>query len=145
MSPLVGRKTVSESLKTILICVDSYDDSCIKGFVHHGSFDTAQKFQNLMQLLLIIEQVLDITEFPKPTVEKRRFHSFKSSGEEVAYADKEADSQNLKGELATFKVKIMFRQHASWQGSVAWLENNSTEPFRSALELIMLMNSAMTE
>jgi len=145
MSPLVGRKTISESLKTILICVDSYDEACMKGLVYHGSFDEAQKFQSVMQLLLIIEQILDITEYPKPTVEKRRFHSFKDSNEDIVQVNKEFDFKNLKGNLATFKVKIMFRQHASWQGSVSWIENNNTEPFRSALELLMLMNSAMTE
>jgi len=142
---MTGRITVSESLKTILVCVDSYDDFCMKGFVYHSSFDAEKKFENLMQLLLMIEKILEETGFPRPTTEKRRFHSFKISNEEAEVTDKELDFQHQKGKLATFKVKIMFRQHASWQGSVSWMEGNNIAPFRSALELIMLMNSAISD
>ncbi|MBQ2819515.1 MAG: hypothetical protein IKM67_05230 [Clostridia bacterium] len=48
-----------------------------------------------------------------------------------------------KGRLATFSIRLMFRQNASWQGSVSWLEGSSEETFRSALELIFLMKSAL--
>jgi hypothetical protein len=117
----------------------------MKGSMYHSSLDEGKKFQNLMQLLLMIENILEDTGFPKPTTEKRRFHSFKATSEAGEVIDKEHTSQNLQGKLATFRIKIMFRQNASWQGSVSWLEGNSMEPFRSALELLMLMNSAMTD
>jgi hypothetical protein len=145
MAPMTGRTTVSESLKTILVCVDSYDNLCINGCIYHSSFDDGEKFENLMQLLLVIERILESTGYPKPTTEKRRFHSFKSLIEDSEMIDKKFDFQHLKGKMATFKIKIMFRQYASWQGSVSWMEGNNTEPFRSALELIMLMNSAMSD
>ena len=48
-----------------------------------------------------------------------------------------------RGELATFAVRIIFRQNASWQGSVVWLEGEREESFRSALELVLLMDSAL--
>ena len=44
----------------------------------------------------------------------------------------------------TFAVRILFRQNASWQGSVTWLEGNREESFRSVLELIFLMDSALS-
>ncbi|HBU12382.1 MAG TPA: hypothetical protein DEB31_06560 [Clostridiales bacterium] len=44
---------------------------------------------------------------------------------------------------ATFLIQILNRQHATWQGTVKWLENNQEIPFRSELELIRLMDSAM--
>jgi len=37
----------------------------------------------------------------------------------------------------------MFRQHASWQGGVLWVEGKAEQSFRSALELILLMDSAL--
>jgi hypothetical protein len=43
----------------------------------------------------------------------------------------------------TFVVRIMDTQNATWQGTVSWTEENETQPFRSALELIRLMDSAL--
>ncbi|MCL1982860.1 MAG: hypothetical protein FWG53_07250 [Clostridiales bacterium] len=144
MAPMVGRLAVSESLKTILICVDSYEDSCIEGSVFHGSFKDGRRFSNLMQLLLTIEDILDDTGFPKATTEKRRFNTFKQIDRETKIVDGRLDFEALKGKLATFRLKIIFRHNASWQGSVAWMEDNDEEPFRSALELLMLMDSALS-
>ena len=39
----------------------------------------------------------------------------------------------------------MFRQNASWQGNVTWVEKGIEESFRSALELIMLMDSSFAK
>jgi len=145
MSPISGRGFIAENLKTILICVESYEDFCIKGRVYHGLFSDGVKFANLMQLLLIIENIIDDTGFPKSTTEKRRFHTFGQQTRATETADGEADFGMVKGELATFKLKIMFRHHASWQGAIAWLEGSTEEPFRSALEFLMLMHSAMAD
>jgi len=41
-------------------------------------------------------------------------------------------------------ARILFRQNASWQGSVVWVEGRQEERFRSALELVLLMDSALT-
>jgi len=139
-----GRVAVPESLKTIFICVESYEDFCIKGLLYHNSFDEGQKFENLMQLLLMLEKIQEDMGFPRATTEKRGFQSFKSAHKEIGTMDNVFNVQNVKGKVATFKVKIMFRQNASWQGSVSWMEGNRTEPFRSTLELLMLMHSAMS-
>ena len=48
------------------------------------------------------------------------------------------------GDVATFAVRVLFRQNASWQGSVVWLEGKKEEKFRSALELFNLMGSALS-
>ncbi len=42
-----------------------------------------------------------------------------------------------------FLVHIMFRQNASWQGELQWLESDQKVYFRSLLELIELMQEAM--
>ena len=48
-----------------------------------------------------------------------------------------------KGEKATFVINVQYRQHASWQGKVTWLEAKKKCSFRSALELIKLMDSVV--
>ena len=50
-----------------------------------------------------------------------------------------------RGTDATFIVRVMYRQNASWQGEVTWVDRQKKERFRSALELVRLLDSAMSE
>ena len=43
----------------------------------------------------------------------------------------------------TFVVEVIDQQNASWQGSVNWINAGKKENFRSALELIRLIDSAL--
>ena len=54
-------------------------------------------------------------------------------------ADKLQESQQ-----PTFMVKVQYRQNASWQGTIRWLEGNVEKPFRSTLELIKLMDNVVS-
>lgn len=45
----------------------------------------------------------------------------------------------------TFIVKILNRQSSTWQGSVTWVEEQQTQNFRSALELIKMIDGALEE
>lgn len=44
---------------------------------------------------------------------------------------------------ATFLVRILFRQNATWQGTIQWLDGKTNRPFRSLLEMILLINEAL--
>jgi hypothetical protein len=54
-------------------------------------------------------------------------------------------SKNSYKEKNTFIVKLDNRQRDTWQGEVVWADENRTERFRSALELIKLMDEAMNK
>ena len=45
----------------------------------------------------------------------------------------------------TFVVKIKNSQHNTWQGSVLWVDDHNEKNFRSALELLKLLDEAVTE
>ena len=53
----------------------------------------------------------------------------------------------MKSELdkptGTFVVKILDRQNATWQGEVTWIEEQKVQHFRSALELLKLIDGAL--
>ncbi|NBK91634.1 hypothetical protein D5278_06500 [bacterium 1XD21-13] len=51
------------------------------------------------------------------------------------------DLEQKRGGKATFLVRVQYRQRATWQGQVTWLEKNRTVSFRSALELLKLIDS----
>ena len=45
---------------------------------------------------------------------------------------------------STFIVKVENRQNGIWQGQIVWADENRTEHFRSVLEMLKLMEDAMT-
>lgn len=50
-----------------------------------------------------------------------------------------------KSNRKTFVVQILNQQNATWQGLITWTEGQKTQSFRSALELIRLIDSAVEE
>ena len=53
--------------------------------------------------------------------------------------------QDEKGQKGTFIVQVQYRQNTTWQGQVLWAEKNEKEHFRSALELIRMIDNALSE
>ncbi len=43
----------------------------------------------------------------------------------------------------TFLIDIIDQQNASWQGTVQWVNTGKKENFRSALELLRLIDSVL--
>ena len=126
-----------EEYRTTTICIDSYENAVPVGRIYNPYLKEGLVFHSTTQLLLEMERVLDRMNLPASFTASRMFA-----------APPEHDTgpppqQHRPGELATFAVKILFRQHASWQGCVAWLEGRQEQSFRSVLELILLMDSAI--
>ncbi len=46
---------------------------------------------------------------------------------------------------ATFLVRIRCREDHAWQGTAEWIEKKETKSFRSALELIRIIDRAEQE
>ncbi len=44
----------------------------------------------------------------------------------------------------TFLVKILKNENSTWQGSVTWVESQKTVHFRSALELLKMIDKVIT-
>jgi len=45
----------------------------------------------------------------------------------------------------TFEVTVRFQQNSTWQGQIHWIEKNQKQNFRSALEMLKLMDEAVEE
>lgn len=137
----MGARIRGNEYRTTMICVDSYDDGVPAGRFYNPACIEGVPFQSLIQLLVKMEDLLDGMSFPQAFMVTRTFSKREpDSGERDVSAGMER-----KGQLATFAVRILFRQNASWQGSVSWLEGEREESFRSVLELVLLMDSAMQE
>ena len=115
--------------RTKIVCVDEYQDSILSGRLYHPCLSEGDSFRSLMEFFRKMEDLLDGMQFPQSFTAVRSF------------SDPGADMRE--GRCATFAVRVLFRQNASWQGSVSWLEGSREESFRSALELAFLMDSAL--
>lgn len=51
----------------------------------------------------------------------------------------------VKGSKGTFLTQVQYRQNATWQGKVVWADENKTQYFRSALELMKLIDGALNK
>ena len=45
----------------------------------------------------------------------------------------------------TFIIKILNQHNSTWQGTVTWVEESKTQNFRSALELIKIIDGAIDQ
>ena len=129
----------TEESRTKLICVDSYENGVMTGRLYDTNYeDEGTSFQSLVQLLIEMEQRLNAMNFPQSFTEIRSFAPLPKFRVWDA-----AENKRSQGRLATFAIKVLFRQHTSWQGTVTWLDAQSEQTFRSVLELILLLDSAL--
>lgn len=122
------------------VCVDSYEDGIFVGRFYNPGSSKEYVFKSMSQFLTQMEDLLDQMQFPQAFTAVRTF----SMRPVEAMSFEDSDKAKETGRLATFVVRVLFRQNASWQGSLTWEDTGQEENFRSALELIFLMDSALT-
>lgn len=126
------------SRKTIL-CIDSYEEGILQGRFY-GPDGSAQSFPSLSRFLMLMEEILETTNEPQSDTLRRSFSALLlQPGSGIHW------NSIPKGSLATFELQVLFRQHSSWQGVLFWKEQHREQSFRSVLELILLMDSALRE
>ena len=133
------RAKIQTGEQQLLISVDAYADKIMAGRVWNEQTGSETKFTGLMQLLLLINKaVSELRRFPE-----ERCKSFtRPDSEEKSVQQEPVDP--TRGALATFQLRVLFRQNMSWQGLLTWVESRQEESFRSALEFSMLLNSALS-
>lgn len=129
---------VPQEHKTSVIQINSYENKNFVGSLQNPYYDEQKAFTNLTQLLFLIENLQDDLQYPQKSMEMRSFRS--EPIEPLKMQELEVSSAKP---LATFKVSILFRRNASWQGTVSWVDENLGAQFRSVLELITLMDSVL--
>ncbi len=124
--------------RAMLVCVDSSEKGVWTGRYYNSSLKKGESFRSLVDFLMKMEKTLDQMYFPQSFSAVRRFTQEEET-ELIGASNEECQT----GKAATFLIRILFRQNASWQGSILWLEGKREESFRSVLELIFLMNDAL--
>lgn len=138
-------KFIPHEMKKTMIKVYSYDNKCMQGTVFNSFFEKELVFENVMQMIIMIERISDTMLYPQRAMQLRQFHDCSVPEDKFSFDFTTTADFTGKFPIATFELEILFRQNASWQGNLIFAENNRTSAFRSVLELLTLMDSALKE
>lgn len=134
----MSEKMNGNQYRSTLVCVDSYDHKILKGRFYNPYYNKGKSFESLAEFLLFMEEMVEEMRFPVSFDRKRSF------SQEIAGAPfSHMTEEEGRGKKGTFEIKILFRQNASWQGLIVWQDHSKEESFRSVLEMITLMDSAL--
>lgn len=140
-------KIYIQSPGMMCICVDEYSPHGITGRIYHPGNETPLYFNEIGRLLIQTDRILDDQHYPQQSISGRSFSKrmqTQPKAKEKTPMQKKTEITQ-KGGKGTFVVQIQYRQHATWQGKVLWAEKNKSIQFRSALELLKLIDSALDE
>ena len=130
---------MENQFRTTMVCVDNYERESLSGRLYNPYMETEIHFHSTMDFIKHMNKLLETMNFPQSFVTNRVFRPIP----EASIVKPPMDTMK-KGEIATFALKVLFRQNASWQGTIMWLEEKQEETFRSTMELLFLMDSALS-
>lgn len=143
----------------ICVCIDDNKDADYQGFIYHQYADDSISFSGVAGLILEMENLFDEWDFPQRGLAERKFDKKKENHARPVFENADdklkieiisdthgvRNVQNKKGKLGTFVIQVVFRQDATWQGHVIYQEENEKLDFNSALELIKIIDRAVTK
>jgi len=129
-----------------------YGRGSLKGVLHSKYLEEPFEFYSLVRMIEKMEEVFDAKKFPSTFLKTRTFSSVKNKakkgGAEGSEAAREAVSpipfENMQGTANTFEITVRFRQNATWQGQILWVEEKLRQDFRCVLEMLKLIDEAIT-
>lgn len=143
-------KLSGDVVSHFMVYVDSADSGILSGMFFNDYMDKPANFCDLTQLFLLMDSWSNKMNCPKEYFEPRYFvkeeeEKKSRQAEEIKPLSAFQKRRNTRecGNLATFKIDILFRQNASWQGNISWQEKRSQVSYRSLLELMRIIVSAV--
>lgn len=134
-------KCIPYEMKSNWIKVIDYKGKTLRGILNNPFYESPIYFDNLSQCLFLMERVMDTLDFPQRGTESRAFCHEEQRGDWQRTATLQEEKMVA---LASFQITVLFRQNSSWQGNLLWREKELEAPFRSVLELIGLIDGAMS-
>lgn len=136
---------------TVRACVDRVADKEIFGKLISPYAQSPMPFGGIFDMVSKVDGFLTECGYPQAY---NRLRSFSPPGEAPKKRAEEKELIQLMGsdvfetklgEKLTFVIQVQFRQNATWQGTITWAEQNKTQHFRSTMEMIKLMDSAVEQ
>ena len=130
----------------MVICFDTKEGQMGTGRLYHYYSKDGVPFINEYHLLNLMEEVMESINYPQSSTAMRNYRdkipvNTPVKKEEPQKMVGQEELLGHRGKLFTFVVYIQYRQNATWQGDIVWVEQNQIRPFRSALEMLKLMDN----
>ena len=147
----------------VTLCMDSYRAERQDGRIYHQYTDSPVRFSSLFAALEEMDTLYNDIQFPYMSTEPRSFFIDRKAREKALqrsrklpelqeYQRKDRKKMETfdnviehRGTDATFIIRVQHRQHSSWQGEVTWVDEQKKEYFRSALELVRMIDGALND
>ncbi len=142
-----ARAVVTSISSRSIVYLTAADDGILKGQIYNPYYNKAFTFDNEYEMLRGMDDLFESLEFPQACFEWRSFEN-KKTKQVIRRAEdtmNEDISNLLKNEKTTFVVNVQYRKNATWQGTITWVEENRTQHFRSAFEMLKLMEAAQKD
>ncbi len=136
----IDSNNLSSNISRFMVILNPTEYDCI-GFLYNDYYEIKINFRGIREFLNTLEEFFDQYNFPQSTHILRKFTENKKKKGSLIKMEK--GKLELKSGDATFTIHVQFRQNASWQGTISWIQGNKTQRFRSELEMIKLMIDAM--
>ena len=130
-----------------LVCVHSNEQGEPRGEIYSHLLKQPIEFTDIIDMLNQMDALFDQIKYPQ------NYHQYRSFGKRQTPQELEIMNgvkndmgsllENKVGEKATFIIQVQFRQNSSWQGTITWTEKKKTLCYRSTLEMLKLMDSAL--
>ena len=132
----------------------------IRGWFYHAYSRERVLFDNEDQMMFRMEAFFESIQYPHPSTNIRTFAEMNRksrydwakeqlhTGRWLKKRERVMDDQELlskHGDLGSFIIRVQHRQNSSMQGRLTWVDKNKTVFFRSAWEMIRLIDSALEE
>lgn len=135
----VPRSRISEFTLFLI----SHDDEDICGVVKHNISDNRWFFTSIASLIKTLSTVIDYLNFPQAGMVMRSWSESTSPPVTQEHLkDHHIGVQAVpleKDAFATVVICFQYRQNATWQGTITWMDAGRVQHFRSALEMILLL------
>ena len=132
----------------------TYNDGLIIGELRSKYLSAPYEFFDLMQMIEKMEEIFDEKRFPEAFLSPRILNPAKTGAKKLNFAErtdimkemkKQIEQKGQNGKKCTFEISVKFRQNATWQGTILWAERDLKQNFRSVLEMLKLMDEALSE
>ena len=116
------------------IAIDSCAGGLIKGSVQNAPLNYIRRFYGTVDLAATMGNLFDTG--------LRKLSGPGECREEINVITKETwNAYRRGGKKGTFLIKVLFREHSTWQGIIYWRDTGEKQMFRSFMEMMLLMAS----
>ena len=139
-------KACSSNVAKVKVAINRYDDGEVNGQLSNAYDKKIYKFSSMWNMIKIMDSVFDGYAFPQASHKIRSFTGRESAddmGKKVSPVEASENGDAAIHGRANFIIHVFYRQNATWQGEILWVEGRQEQKFRSTLEMQRLIDSVL--